>query len=94
MAPFSRGRPVFLHPPVRNASDVADQLGCARFEDGSLRVDELAQTTVAGVFAAGDCCRRAAMPKAAGQIVIAAAQGAIAAIAIDQLLFLEELASS
>lgn len=34
--------------------DLADELGCARTDDGYLVVDECGQTTVAGVYAAGD----------------------------------------
>lgn len=39
------------HEPV---TDLGQQLGCALDDDGYLRVDECARTSVAGVFAAGD----------------------------------------
>lgn len=38
--------------------------------------------------------RRPTMPLPGAQIVIAAAEGAIAAVALDQLLFFEELAQA
>jgi thioredoxin reductase len=79
---------VFLHPARRQHSQLAHQLGCALLEDGSVQVDELGQTTVAGVYAAGDMCHTPAMPTPAAQVIIAAAQGARAAVVIDQeLLF-------
>lgn len=43
-------------PPWHQASTLPAQLGCALTEQGLLRVDEQYQTTVPGVFAAGDCC--------------------------------------
>jgi thioredoxin reductase len=48
---------LFTQPKTRMASPLAEQLGCA-FAEGPqgplIRVDELKQTTVPGVFAAGD----------------------------------------
>jgi thioredoxin reductase len=44
------------------------------------------------VFAAGDMARRPTMPLPGGQVVIAAAEGAVAAVAIDQTLFVRDLA--
>jgi thioredoxin reductase len=82
----------FCHPPTRQASAIPDQLGLRQLEDGSVEVDDLAQTSVPGVFAAGDMARRPAMPVPGAQIVIAAAEGVVAAVALDQLLFFEELA--
>jgi thioredoxin reductase len=79
---------VFLQPARRQHSELAHQLGCALLEDGSVQVDELGQTTVPGVYAAGDMCRTPAMPAPAAQVIMAAAQGARAAVVIDQeLLF-------
>jgi thioredoxin reductase len=85
-------RAAFLHPPTRQRSDLPGQLGCMLLEDGSVSVGELGQTSVAGVFAAGDMARRPTMPVPGAQVVIAAAEGAIAAIAIDQDLVLNDLA--
>jgi thioredoxin reductase len=95
---FTEGEPVaraaaFLHAPTRQRSDLPDQLGCTMGEDGSVLVDDLGQTSVPGVLAAGDMARRPSMPVPGAQVVIAAAEGAIAAVAIDQQLLLQQLAS-
>jgi thioredoxin reductase len=93
---FHQGEPVtraaaFLHAPTRQASDLPRQLGCTLLDDGSVMVDDLGQTSVPGVFAAGDMARRPSMPLPGAQVVIAAAEGAIAAVAIDQQLLLQQL---
>jgi thioredoxin reductase len=44
----------FFHLGSHPSSDLADQLGCARDADGNLLVDRGQQTSVPGVFAAGD----------------------------------------
>jgi thioredoxin reductase len=85
-------RAVFLHPPTRQRSDLPGQLGCVLLEDGSVSVGDFGQTSVPGVFAAGDMARRPTMPVPGAQVVIAAAEGAIAAVAIDQDLVLNDLA--
>jgi len=85
-------RAAFLHPPTRQRSDLPGQLGCVLLEDGSVRVGDFGQTSVAGVFAAGDMARRPTMPVPGAQVVIGAAEGAIAAVAIDQDLLMNDLA--
>ncbi len=95
---FAEGEPVaraaaFLHAPTRQRSDLPGQLGCTLGEDGSVLVDDLGQTSVPGVLAAGDMARRPSMPVPGAQVVIAAAEGAIAAVAIDQMLLLQQLAT-
>jgi thioredoxin reductase len=77
-------RAVFVHPVFRQRSDLAAQLGCTFLEDGAVQVSELGQTTIPGVYAAGDLCRTPAMPTSAAQVVMAAAAGARAAVIIDQ----------
>ncbi len=51
---------LFLITKTHQSSDLASQLGCA-FEDGPfgpyIRVDNLQETSIAGVFAAGDIAR-------------------------------------
>jgi thioredoxin reductase len=94
---FAGGEPearaaAFLHPPTRQRSGLPGQLGCALLEDGSVSVGDLGQTSVPGVFAAGDMARRPTMPLPGAQVVIAAAEGAVAAVAIDQDLALADLA--
>lgn len=67
---------LFIAPRTEPASDIAMRLGC-RFEDGPtgpfIAVDERRQTSVAGVFAAGDAA--SPMPNA----MLAAASGIMAA---------------
>ncbi len=83
-------RALFLHPLPRQRSDLAQKLGCTLLDDGSVQVNELGQTTLPGVYAAGDTCRTPAMPYPAAQVIMAAAQGARAAVVIDQeLLFID-----
>jgi len=81
-------RALFVGPVLRQASDLAERLGCALHDDGTVVVNEIAQTSVPGVYAAGDLCRTAAGLAPAGQIVIAAGAGARCAMVMDQeLLF-------
>jgi thioredoxin reductase len=96
---FAQGEPearaaAFLHAPTRQRSDLPRELGCTMGEDDSVMVDDLGQTSVPGVFATGDMARRPSMPLPGAQVVIAAAEGAIAAVAIDQQLLLQQLAPS
>jgi thioredoxin reductase len=84
-------RYVFCHAPTRQPSSIPDDLGLELLDDGSIQVDDLGQTSVPGVFAAGDIARRPTMPLPGAQIAIAAGEGVTAAISLDQLLSLEEL---
>jgi thioredoxin reductase len=95
---FAEGEPAeraaaFLHAPTRQRSDLPRQVECELLEDGSVMVDDLGQTSVPRVLAAGDMARRPSMPVPGAQVIIAAAEGAIAAVAIDQALALQELAT-
>lgn len=74
---------VFTAPRTRMTSPLAEQLGCA-FDDGMtgpyLRVDPMQQTTVPGVFAAGDAATQmfnATMASAAGVMAGVAAHRAL-----------------
>jgi thioredoxin reductase len=94
---FAEGEPearsaAFLHAPTRQRSDLPSRLGCTLGDDGSVMVDDLAHTSVPGVLAVGDMARRPSMPVPGAQVVIAAAEGTIAAVAIDQELFMQQLA--
>lgn len=89
---FTDGPPLrraaaFLDPPKLRDNHLAVQLGCALGEDGCVQVDERQQTSVPRVFAAGDSARRPARPLTGAQVVMAAADGATAAVAIDLELF-------
>ena len=78
---------VFTSPITRIASPLADQLGCA-FADGMtgahILVDTMQQTTVAGLFAAGD----AAQPM--HNATLASAAGVMAGVAAHRSLVLED----
>ncbi len=87
-------RALFVHPASRQRSDLAARLGCTILNDGAVQVNELGQTGVPGVYAAGDMCRTPAMPTPAAQVVMAAAAGARAAVVIDQeMLFTDSYGS-
>ncbi|HEX2203007.1 MAG TPA: NAD(P)/FAD-dependent oxidoreductase, partial [Longimicrobium sp.] len=56
---FASGEPlaregILLRPPQRPASDLAERLGCERLPGGPLVTDPFLQTTVPGVYVAGD----------------------------------------
>ena len=76
---------LFVAPRTRMASPLAEQLGCA-FDEGPLgpliRTDEKKQTSVAGVFAAGDAAR------AWHNATVASADGVLAGVAAHQSLAL------
>jgi len=73
-------RALYLAPKLSQASDLAARLGCTLSEDNFVQVDATMQTTVPGVYAAGD------MTKTMRQIVAAAAQGATAGGMINMAL--------
>lgn len=81
---------LFVHGQVRQRSDLAAQLGCRILDDGAVEINDLGQTSTPGVYAAGDMARRPALPVAGAQVILAAAEGTLAAVVIDQeLLFAE-----
>jgi thioredoxin reductase len=61
-------------------SDLAQQLGCKYSDKGMIKTDKQQQTTVPGVYAAGDA------DKDMQQVVMAAAEGSKAAININKKL--------
>ena len=76
---------LFFHLGTRPASDLHTMLGCKLDEEcGLIHVDEEQQTSVHGVYAAGDITPRSQLA------VVAAAEGALAAIHIHQSLIPEE----
>lgn len=77
---------LFVHGHARQRSDVATQLGCRILDDGAVEVNDVGQTSISGVYAAGDMARRPALPLAGAQVIIAAADGTVAAVVIDQEL--------
>jgi thioredoxin reductase len=81
-APLAR-RGAFLHAVTHQQTAIASQLGCTFGEDGLILTNEFAQTDASGVYAAGDNARRASQPMGVAQVVVAAAAGTVAAMAID-----------
>ncbi|OON68171.1 NAD(P)/FAD-dependent oxidoreductase [Hymenobacter sp. CRA2] len=78
---------LFIHPQQKQRSDLAIQLGCRILQrNGSVAVDKRILTTVPGVYAAGDTT------PAAQQALVAAAEGAQAAISCNEQLTREECA--
>jgi thioredoxin reductase len=76
----------FLLHPAQRQSDLVLFSGLALDDDGYVRVDDDHQTSMRGVHAAGDV--RGGRP----QVIVAAADGAEAAIQIAELLTIEDLA--
>ncbi|WP_431930048.1 NAD(P)/FAD-dependent oxidoreductase [Nonomuraea jabiensis] len=87
--PLARGA-IFHRTRIRQHSDLAERLGCELLPDGCARVNEFQQTSVRGVYAAGDMARLEALPDAMTFVVMGAADGARAAIWVDQELFRED----
>lgn len=78
-------RGIFLRPRLQYSNALARELGCTLAETGAIRIDETYQTTVAGVYAAGECAGTC------GQVIVMAAEGARAAYAINRDLVQEDL---
>ena len=76
---------LFLVAGQRERSDLAKQLGCELNADGVVVADEHALTSVPGVYVAGDASTGEQL------VVVAAAQGAIAATKIHDSLWEEDL---
>jgi thioredoxin reductase len=81
-------RGLFLKPPQAVASDLPAALGCAMTETGHIAVGPDYQTSVPGVYAAGD----AASPFQ--QVILAAAAGALAAIRLNRDLALADFGAA
>ena len=86
---FSEGAPLecdalFFNLGTQLATNFHDTLGCRMDESGLLWVDETHQTSVDGVYAAGDITPRSQLA------VVAAAEGAMAAIQIHRSLIPEK----
>ncbi|GAB3325412.1 NAD(P)/FAD-dependent oxidoreductase [Larkinella ripae] len=74
---------LYAHPTLEQASDLAQQLGCQLDEKGFVTINEMGQTSVAGVFAAGDTHTMMR------QLLVAAHSGLKAAFGINMVLFEE-----
>ncbi|WP_086666169.1 NAD(P)/FAD-dependent oxidoreductase [Lentzea kentuckyensis] len=84
--PLERGA-IFHRPVSRQRSDLAAALGCEVLPDGCVQVNPMQQTTVPGVYAAGDTARLAELVGPTPFVITAAADGAKAAIWLEQDLF-------
>jgi thioredoxin reductase len=82
---------IFHRAPTRQHSALAEQLGCEILPDGTIRVNEMQQTTVPGVAAAGDMAKLPALPDATTLVVLGAADGVRAAVWMDAELFRSDL---
>jgi len=71
---------LFLHPPQEQRSTLAADLGARLTSKGAVWVDRQAQTTVPGLYAAGD------MVPGQQQALLAAASGSKAAICLNEAL--------
>lgn len=78
-------RALFLPTLPRQHSDLPERLGCELTDFGLVKVNADGLTTVPGVYAAGDLALRR------HSVVVASADGAIAGIAINHELSMEEL---
>lgn len=78
-------RAMFFSTGQHPASDLAKQLGCEFTEQGCVATGEYEATTVRGVYAAGDASRMVQF------VIVAAAEGAQAAVAINKELMKEDL---
>jgi thioredoxin reductase len=76
---------LFLCAPLRPRYPLVDMLGCALRADGEIQIDERGRTTIAGVYAAGDAVT------VVHQVVLAAASGVCAAMALNEDLLKEEI---
>ncbi|WP_082318263.1 NAD(P)/FAD-dependent oxidoreductase [Hymenobacter sp. DG25A] len=75
---------LFLHTQQRQRSNLAEETGCRLLTNGAVWTNNKAQTSIKGIYAAGDTT------PAPQQAIIAAAEGSLAAIAINESLTKEE----
>jgi thioredoxin reductase len=80
-------RALFFATGQRQASELPARLGCVFTEDGAVDTGKCEATNVPGLYVCGDASREAQF------VVVAAAEGAEAGMAINKALFEEELAS-
>jgi len=79
-------RALFFNTGRRQASNLAEQLGCEMYEEAGCKVDNQYQaTSVPGLYVAGDASRDVL------QAIVAAAEGAGAAMAMNTALLKEDL---
>jgi len=79
-------RALFFHTTFRQASDLATGLGCILMKKGVIETEAFEWTVVPGLYVAGDASRHVQLS------IVAAAEGAEAAFAINTKLLREDLA--
>ncbi len=77
---------LFLCAPLRQRYPLVAMLGCSLDEDGAVRIDEHGRTVADGVYAAGDAVT------SVHQVVLAAASGVCAAMAVNEDLLNMDIA--
>ncbi len=77
---------LFATLPFRQHSDLAQQMGCALTDTGLIEVNILGETSVPGLFAAGDNSSRLR------QLAVASANGGTAAAALNRELINDDVA--
>lgn len=77
---------LFLHPRQHVRGPLVESLGCRLCDNGLVEVGPDSQTSVPGIYAAGD------MTSTLQQVVTAAASGTAAAISLNRGLLAEDLA--
>ncbi|HYE76764.1 MAG TPA: NAD(P)/FAD-dependent oxidoreductase [bacterium] len=75
---------LFLHAEQRQRSDLPEKLGCRMTQAGAVWTDKNGQTSVPGIYAAGD------LDPGPQQAIIAAAEASWAAIKLNEALTKEE----
>ena len=75
----------FITPEWVQASDIASSLGCKLNDRGGVESDAMKRTNVDGVYACGDVSMAGA-----SQLILAAAEGSMAAISINAALIEEK----
>jgi len=81
-----RRRALFFATGQRQASELPARLGCVFTENGAVNTGKCEATNVPGLYVCGDASREAQF------VVVAAAEGAEAGMAINKALFEEQLA--
>lgn len=86
---FESGEPLPRHAlfaigQFGQRSKIPAQLGCRLLPDGCVEVTDFHQTSVPGVYAAGDMAHRASQPAPMPFVIVGTAGGTIAAIAVDK----------
>ncbi|MEA2604670.1 MAG: hypothetical protein QOF89_5662 [Acidobacteriota bacterium] len=77
-------RALFVRFPQRQCSPFAERLGCTLTDRHQIEVDDNGQTSVPGVYAAGDLARPMQ------QVMVAAVDGTVAGMALNYGLLMEE----